>query len=199
MFASKLTAVFAVFAAAATAVSAAPAAVFSKPKTDIVFRPHITSPQAGDVWPVGSTQTVTWDTSDIPEEARNQTGLILLGYLEGDDTDEHLGVNDPLAYNFPITAGSAQVTVPEVQSRNDYVVVLFGDSGNTSPKFTIQNSIASSLPILPSLSVPSVGPSVSTPAVPSVSATTLATVATPASVSTSIATPSASVSAAASA
>ncbi|OSC97211.1 hypothetical protein PYCCODRAFT_1350861, partial [Trametes coccinea BRFM310] len=128
---------FAVFAAAATAVSAAPAAVFSKPKTDIVFRPHITSPQAGAVWPVGSTQTVTWDTSDIPEEARNQTGLILLGYLEGDDTDEHLGVNDPLAYNFPITAGSAQVTVPDVQTRNDYVVVLFGDSGNTSPKFTI--------------------------------------------------------------
>ncbi|KAJ2987243.1 hypothetical protein NUW54_g9481 [Trametes sanguinea] len=92
--------------------------------TDIVFRPHITSPQAGDVWPVGSTQHRHLGTPlTIPEEARNQTGLILLGYLEGDDTDEHLGVNDPLAYNFPITAGSAQVTVPEVQSRNDYVVV----------------------------------------------------------------------------
>ncbi|CDO69843.1 hypothetical protein BN946_scf184884.g2 [Trametes cinnabarina] len=187
MFASKLTAVFAVFAAAATAVSAAPAAVFSKPKTDIVFRPHITSPKAGDVWPIGSNQTVTWDTSDIPEEARNQTGLILLGYLVGDDTDEHLGVNDPLAYNFPITAGSAQVTVPAVKTRDDYVIVLFGDSGNTSPKFTIKDSAATSLPGLPSLSLPSVASSVFPPAIPSVTTSVVSLTSPSASVSASAA------------
>ncbi|KAI8994257.1 hypothetical protein BD414DRAFT_411938 [Trametes punicea] len=182
MFASKLAAAFVVFAAAVSAVSAAPT-VFTEPKTEIVYRPHITSPKAGDVWPVGTTQTVTWDTSDIPDDAKNQTGLILLGYLEDGDTDEHLGVDHPLASNFPITAGSVEVTVPDVKPRDDYVAILFGDSGNASPKFTITNSslpglsgsASASVPSLPSItvpvssaSVPSILPSVS-PSVPVVS------------------------------
>ncbi|KAI0372273.1 hypothetical protein BV20DRAFT_964416 [Pilatotrama ljubarskyi] len=203
MFATKLTAVFAALAAAATAVTAAPAyaSTFTSPKTEIVFRPHVTSPKAGDVWPAGSVQTVTWDTSDIPEESKNQTGLILLGYIEGDDINEHLDVANPLAVNFPITAGSAQVKVPEVTPRNDYVVVLFGDSGNTSPKFTITTDAGSSLP---SISLPSitgtVTASASTPASPSVSASVSSVAVPPVSASVSTpAAPSVSASAAAAA
>ncbi|KAI0657318.1 hypothetical protein C8Q70DRAFT_919607 [Cubamyces menziesii] len=176
MFASKLAAAFAVVAAAVSAVSAAPA-VFSDPKTEIVFRPHITSPQAGAIWPAGSTQTITWDTSDIPEDYKNQTGLILLGYIEGQDTNEHLDVAHPLAVNFPISAGSTQVNVPDVEPRHDYVVVLFGDSGNTSPKFTITSSAVSSLPGLPSglpsfSAFPSGSAPVSTVSIPSASSAT---------------------------
>ncbi|KAI0349586.1 hypothetical protein OH77DRAFT_1222554 [Trametes cingulata] len=206
MFATKLTAVFAALAAAATAVTAAPAfaSTFQGPKTEVVFRPHVTSPKAGDVWPAGSVQTVTWDTSDIPEESKNQTGLILLGYIEGNDINEHLDVANPLAVNFPITAGSAQVKVPEVDERNDYVVVLFGDSGNTSPKFTITNAGSG----LPSISLPSITGSVSasasTPAVPSVASSVTvpsvsASVSTPAAPSVAVPSVSASASASASA
>ncbi|KAI0663390.1 hypothetical protein C8Q70DRAFT_1050075 [Cubamyces menziesii] len=114
MFANKFTAIVTALVAAAAAVSAAPS---------IVFSPPITSPKAGDVWPAGTTQT----------------GLILLGYIEDGSEDEHLDIKNPLAVNFPISAGSASVEVPSVTPRDDYVVVLFGDSGNTSPKFTITN------------------------------------------------------------
>ncbi|KAH9851823.1 hypothetical protein C2E23DRAFT_732406 [Lenzites betulinus] len=154
MFSTKLTVVFAALAAAVS-VSAAPATTFSTPKTEVVFRPQIISPAAGTVWPAGSVQTLTWDTSNIPEDAKNQTGLALLGYIVGNTTDEHLDVANPLATGFPITAGAANVTVPDVPARDDYVVVLFGDSGNTSPKFTITNAEATSS-VLSSATVPAV-------------------------------------------
>ncbi|KAI0349584.1 hypothetical protein OH77DRAFT_1414735 [Trametes cingulata] len=107
--------------------------------TNDVFRPQITEPKEGDVWTVGSVQTITWDTSNIPAANQNQTGLILLGFIEDGSIDEHLNTTNPLASNFPITAGSVNVNVPDVTPRDDYVVVLFGDSGNTSPKFSIVN------------------------------------------------------------
>ncbi|KAL1950556.1 hypothetical protein VTO73DRAFT_5680 [Trametes versicolor] len=156
MFSTKLTTLFAALAVAASAVSAAPA-TFSGGKVDIVFRPQVTAPTAGDVWPAGSTQTITWDTSAIPAEARNQTGLILLGYVEeGDATgNEHLDTANALASGFPITAGTIDVSVPAVPQRSDYVVVLFGDSGNTSPKFTITNSTAAAASSSASSALPS--------------------------------------------
>lgn len=65
-------------------------------------------------------------------------------------------VEHPLATGFPITSGAVNVTVPDVVDRDDYIVIrefsslirwrleihltcdtVFGDSGNTSPKFTI--------------------------------------------------------------
>ena len=100
MFATKFAAAFAVLAAAASAVSAAPAKVFdpSKVNEDIVYLPQITAPEAGAVRPVASTQNITWDTSDIPAEAMNSTGLILLGYLEDGSLNEHLDVRTYCAW-----------------------------------------------------------------------------------------------------
>lgn len=99
MFAStKLIAAVSAIAAAASAVYAAPTAVStavfdpSKNNIDIVFRPPITAPVAGDAWTVGSVQTVTWETKDIPPEVMNETGLILLGYIEEGSTNEHLDI-----------------------------------------------------------------------------------------------------------
>ncbi|OCH86865.1 hypothetical protein OBBRIDRAFT_796737 [Obba rivulosa] len=135
MFANKLAASLLALAAAAS-VSASPATFIPvAPKEDIVFSPHITEPTAGQIWPVGTNQTVTWDTSAIPAEGANQTGLLLLGYQANDS--ENLDISHPLAAGFPISAGEINITVPNVTMRTDYIVVLFGDSGNVSPQFTI--------------------------------------------------------------
>ncbi|EMD31385.1 hypothetical protein CERSUDRAFT_89078 [Gelatoporia subvermispora B] len=133
MFANKLAA--SLLALAAAAVASPTAFIPVAPKEDIVFSPHITGPTAGQLWPVGTNQTVTWDTSSIPAEGQNQTGLLLLGYQENDS--ENLDISHPLAVGFPISAGEVNITVPNVTMRTDYIVVLFGDSGNVSPQFTI--------------------------------------------------------------
>ncbi|KAJ3544403.1 hypothetical protein NM688_g5749 [Phlebia brevispora] len=98
-----------------------------------VWAPPITSPTAASVWPIGSTQNVTWDTSNKPAQVTNPNGLLVLskdGLLDD-------GRSNPLAANFPLTQGWVLVTVPEVTPGNDYAVVLIGDSGNDSPQFSI--------------------------------------------------------------
>ena len=50
-----------------------------------------------------------------------------------------LPAENPLAKDFPITAGHTEITVPSVTTRDSYILVLFGDSGNASPMFTINN------------------------------------------------------------
>jgi len=107
----------------------------AKISEDIVFDPMITSPKAGDIWFAYSHQTVTWDTSAIPAEEANATGILVLGYEQ--DDSENLDVDNPLAQDFPLMAGAVNITVPNVVFREDYIVVLFGDSGNASPEFTI--------------------------------------------------------------
>ena len=84
MFSIKL-----LLALSAVATAASAAAVRA---ADIVFSPAITVPQAGVVWTVGSTQEIAWDISSIPPANENQTGLILLGYVEDGQLDEHLDV-----------------------------------------------------------------------------------------------------------
>ncbi|KAF9371997.1 hypothetical protein CPB97_001544 [Podila verticillata] len=105
----------------------------------IIINPKITSPTAHVVWPARSTQTVTWSTKDI--EDKNATGTIVLGYLSGKEGDlnEHLDYMHPLATGFKLTKGSQQIVIPNVVERTTYIIVLFGDSGNASPEFTITN------------------------------------------------------------
>ncbi|KAI0820046.1 hypothetical protein BC628DRAFT_1423242 [Trametes gibbosa] len=127
MFSNKFATMFTALVAAAAAVSAAP--------SDVI-RPPITAPKAGDVWKTGSTQLVTWDTSNIVNPT-GETGVILLGTLSNGDED--LDTSNPLAVGFAISAGAVNVTVPAVAAGDDYIVALFGDSGNISPAFTITN------------------------------------------------------------
>ncbi|KAF8636233.1 hypothetical protein AX17_003718 [Amanita inopinata Kibby_2008] len=104
-----------------------------------VVDPHILSPSSSSVWIVGSMQTVTWDTSNLPpyNQITNRVGKIVLGHLGGGG--ENLMLDHPLAQNFNITQGSIGVLVPTVPPRNDYIIVLMGDSGNASPPFAIQS------------------------------------------------------------
>ena len=101
-----------------------------------VYVPPITAPKAGDVWPIGSTQTVTWDNSNPPKQITNPIGQIYL--RQGDftimnsecDVDEHKCKTNQwrqgtglLAENFDITQGSINVTVPNVAPSDDYQIV----------------------------------------------------------------------------
>ncbi|TCD70869.1 hypothetical protein EIP91_001177 [Steccherinum ochraceum] len=96
-----------------------------------VFVPPITSPDAGTIWVVGQTHNVTWDINGAPSQITNTNGTIVLV------TNGRLDLENPLADNFSILDGFHPVTVPDVPDSADYALVLFGDSGNISPNFTI--------------------------------------------------------------
>ncbi|EPQ54575.1 hypothetical protein GLOTRDRAFT_24481, partial [Gloeophyllum trabeum ATCC 11539] len=102
-----------------------------------VYDPRITSPKSSTVWVVGHSVEVTWDTSDKPKHVTNPEGKVVLGYVEDGDPSEHLDMDHPLADGFDISDGHVKIKVPNVERRNDYIVILFGDSGNRSPAFTI--------------------------------------------------------------
>ncbi|KAH8099654.1 hypothetical protein BXZ70DRAFT_942748 [Cristinia sonorae] len=114
---------------AAMFVSAAPlnAELFSKKD---VFVPTILEPTASTVWKTGEVRNITWDTSNAPAQITNRLGLVLLRF--GDITAPLI-----LAKGFDILDGTVSVTVPRVEKRTDWSIVLFGDSGNFSPQFEI--------------------------------------------------------------
>ncbi|KII88217.1 hypothetical protein PLICRDRAFT_41366 [Plicaturopsis crispa FD-325 SS-3] len=117
-----------VLAAASTAALAVPAA---RSALD-VFVPPITYPHAGTQWYRGQTHNVTWDTSNAPVNITNRYGEI--------DLVRAGNVSDPvlLAQGFDILLGRIEVQVPDyIQPRSDYELILWGDSGNFSPEFSI--------------------------------------------------------------
>ncbi|KAH9851825.1 hypothetical protein C2E23DRAFT_732395 [Lenzites betulinus] len=97
------------------------------------FVPPVTFPHAGTVWFVGQRHNVTWDTSNAPKQITNRQGKIVLA--KGGLLDN--GMPHPLATGFDILLGRTEVTVPNVTPGSDYTIVLFGNSGNDSPEFTI--------------------------------------------------------------
>ncbi|KAF8817185.1 hypothetical protein BYT27DRAFT_7237633 [Phlegmacium glaucopus] len=112
------------------------AAPVNRPQELIVFNPRIISPKASVAWPMGSRQIVRWETIGIPAKMINETGLILLGHMA--NGSENLNIEHPLASGFHISSGNTTVIMPSnIPARNDYFVVLFGDSGNKSPNFKI--------------------------------------------------------------
>ncbi|KIK97072.1 hypothetical protein PAXRUDRAFT_825315 [Paxillus rubicundulus Ve08.2h10] len=107
-----------------------------------VVNPPITSPTATTVWHVGDTQIVTWNTVGLPSNPTNPNGMLVLGYMF--NNSENLMLDSPLATNLSYATGQAEITVPNVPTGSNYIVVLFGDSGNASPEFTITNDASSS-------------------------------------------------------
>ncbi|KAK7034691.1 hypothetical protein VNI00_012098 [Paramarasmius palmivorus] len=121
---------FVTLVAFAAAVSASPALV-KKAALDI-WSPRIISPNAATVWTVGTTVNVTWDTSDAPKDISNAPLITL-------NRARLVGSAGTLApvNSFDLRAGFVEVDVPLVPAGKDYSITLFGDSGNTSPDFTI--------------------------------------------------------------
>jgi len=126
-----------ILTALAFAVSTTSATPIDERASLVVFSPQITEPAANAVWTVNTQQTVEWDTTHIPDDAKHNTGRILLGFSDGQTESENLDNDHPLAEGFLLTDGSVTITVPKVTYRNTYFVVLFGDSGNRSPYITI--------------------------------------------------------------
>ncbi|KAF7431220.1 hypothetical protein PC9H_006941 [Pleurotus ostreatus] len=119
------------FALVAALASVANAAVLNVARAaQDVFVPHIESPKLGDVLVVGDSLTVTWDTSNAPENITNTEGRVML--RQGPVTFPFY-----LARGFSILKGSVTFTVPDVVPSDQYQLVLFGDSGNFSPPFSI--------------------------------------------------------------
>ncbi|KAF8587494.1 hypothetical protein K439DRAFT_1614286 [Ramaria rubella] len=101
-----------------------------------VINPRITFPTAGAVFKAGQTITVTWDTSVLPVGSPNK-GMIVLGV--NTTTSENLQLDSPLAEDFLLTDGSHEITFPEnLTTKHNYILDLFGDSGNISPEFTVK-------------------------------------------------------------
>ncbi|KAJ7016205.1 hypothetical protein C8F04DRAFT_1056442 [Mycena alexandri] len=112
-----------------------------RPQELVVISPNITYPTEAVSWPAGSTQTVTWDITRIPPEAVNNKAMLLLGHYtttwdaDGNEVkSENLDIKHPLATGFNITTGSKVITVPDTTPGKNYIIVLFGDSGNVSSR-----------------------------------------------------------------
>ncbi|PCH40174.1 hypothetical protein WOLCODRAFT_136705 [Wolfiporia cocos MD-104 SS10] len=101
-----------------------------------VYVPPITYPTAGVVWVPGQSYNVTWNTTDAPSQITNPNGTVVLAKNYYEDYQH------PLAGNFSILDGYVTVVCPNVTAGDDYQIVLFGDSGNYSPNFTISATAA---------------------------------------------------------
>jgi len=93
--------------------------------------PPVTYPVAGTVWEIGSSQNVTWDTAYKPYYINTDPGELFLMYGADESGDLEL------ASGFDLVIGWVVITVPDVTPGDDYQLVLFGDSGNFSPAFSI--------------------------------------------------------------
>ncbi|KIJ17791.1 hypothetical protein PAXINDRAFT_9735 [Paxillus involutus ATCC 200175] len=100
-------------------------------QTRDVFVPLILSPQSGTIWIAGQYHNVTWDTTNAPANITNKNGMI---YLRNNGLTD---MNEELASGFNILDGVVEIQVPKVPIGHNYSIVLFGDSGNFSPSFTI--------------------------------------------------------------
>jgi hypothetical protein len=116
---------------------------FSSLVQAIVINPTITVPNANTKWRAGGTFVVKWETTYNDGEKQvaipsAQKGYIKLGYLENDDPyNEHLLWD--LASDFNLDSGAQSITLPsDLETKRTYIIVLMGDSGNASPKFTIR-------------------------------------------------------------
>ncbi|EEB97658.1 hypothetical protein MPER_02981, partial [Moniliophthora perniciosa FA553] len=94
------------------------------------------------------------DTSHPPAHITNEVGEIWLGCFNGTNGSEYLGAKEPLLRGFDIRIGSVNFTVPSVEPRNDYFIVLFGDSGNSSPLFAIRGEDLQAASVHPFKSTP---------------------------------------------
>lgn len=103
----------------------------SAPMRRDVFVPPIIYPKSGVVWIAGQHHNVTWETDGAPVNITNGIGRVYLA------NNTIIDLDHPLAIGFDILDGRVSVQVPSVPTGQNYSLVLFGDSGNYSPQFTI--------------------------------------------------------------
>ncbi|THH04994.1 hypothetical protein EW145_g5119 [Phellinidium pouzarii] len=89
------------------------------------------------VWKIGYTHHVVWDLNDEPAQITNPIGQVWLRKNGSTIATGPGSIDEPLASGFNLTDGRVLIRVPDVEVGCDYQLVLFGDSGNFSPKFII--------------------------------------------------------------
>ncbi|KAI9264166.1 hypothetical protein BDA99DRAFT_437680, partial [Phascolomyces articulosus] len=106
----------------------------------LFFNVVSTIPNSGTKWRAGETYTVQWKTTVLGENIPdNVNGTIKLGFLEEGSISENLRWD--LAKDFRLNSGSQSVTLPgDLETKISYIIVVMGDSGNASPKFTIRGA-----------------------------------------------------------
>jgi len=124
-------------------VSVGATPISTTPQSREVFVPHILTPDEDTVWHAGQMVNVTWDTSDAPSPTHIiNEALIVLHIRPFSDAFEPV----TMAANFSLTTGFQEVQVPwSASTNNSYAIVLFGDSGNWSPTFTIINDLEAAI------------------------------------------------------
>ncbi|KAJ8092642.1 hypothetical protein AAF712_005839 [Marasmius tenuissimus] len=95
-----------------------------------VYVPPIISPDAYTEWVVGTVVNVTWDNSNPPTMIGNRASVQL-------NKANPSSIVGTLVRDFDLRTGWVEVTVPNVEPAEDYIITLFGDSGNRSPPFSI--------------------------------------------------------------
>ncbi|PPQ79854.1 hypothetical protein CVT24_003498 [Panaeolus cyanescens] len=144
MFSSSLTlkslALLAVVSSAVDVAYATSLVVSDLEARRDVVAPKIITPNGNTVWPVGSEQLVTWDILDLPpdEQITNPIGKVILGYDE--NSSLNLDFFNPIVQGFLLRDGNVTLTVPNVVPKTNYLIVLYGNSVNTSPNFAITAS-----------------------------------------------------------
>jgi len=93
-----------------------------------VWAPTILTPDTNTIWKIGTCQNVTWDTSNAPVNISNGSGVQLI--------NANRTFLQFLAKGFNLRNGFVDVTVPKV-TPGQFMITLFGDSGDTSPLFQI--------------------------------------------------------------
>ncbi|KAI8146392.1 hypothetical protein BJV82DRAFT_554400 [Fennellomyces sp. T-0311] len=104
----------------------------------IVWNAPITIPNENTIWTAGKSYIVKWNTTthDGQKIPDGVSGMIKLGYVEDGSLDEHLYWD--LAKDFPLNSGEQAICLPDgLEPKDNYIIVLMGNSGNASPKFTI--------------------------------------------------------------
>lgn len=92
----------------------------------------------------------------MPDEVKGNDSQVKLGYTLPNG-EGGLNQHWTLASGFKIDAGTVTVKIPaDLETRSTYQVVLFGDSGNTSPEFTINGVAPDPLEAVTSEGFPSV-------------------------------------------
>ncbi|KAF7297717.1 hypothetical protein MKEN_01395100 [Mycena kentingensis (nom. inval.)] len=105
-----------------------PSDIFARKPLD-VWAPTVLYPSEGAILTSGESCTLVWNATNPPAHISNGAFVLL----------RRNGRSYPfvLAKDFDLRAGSVTFPLPEVFSGDDYSFVLFGDSGNFSPLFTI--------------------------------------------------------------
>ncbi|VDB82894.1 unnamed protein product [Peniophora sp. CBMAI 1063] len=121
---------FTTFATTVLAIAASAIAVPVQHAARDVWDPTILTPNASTVWEAGANVTVTWETDDAPTNISNGAAIFL--------RDNTTLYQPALAEGFDLRGGSQDITLPEnLTTASDFRIVLFGDSGNWSPEFTV--------------------------------------------------------------